>query len=152
MAQLPHGWIWDPFRILDLRPLNGRTTCIGEARTRGNDRCRFRLKQEHLEIADEILRSLALNQPTHPHLEDSLRQLARHLLCTENHTYQADDRTREFSDRVRYVAVDWMEKQQMLARTTQLEEQLAKRDNASESSKQDETNGKLQASIRPLDK
>ena len=123
MAQLPRGWIWDPFRTLNLRDKNANFTCIEEAVSENYTQCRNPINLEDRERADSILCSMASGQPTSVHLGDALEKLAEHLLCSF-HSDQKRNKVKEFSHKISYVEAELKEKRRLLSQIQDIQRDL----------------------------
>lgn len=128
MAHLPQGWIWDPFRtldLLDLPPTHENFTCIGITKKWKKPRCLWSIDADQSKGAEFILRLMALNHPATVLSGDLLAKLAGHLLCSEQHkSCQVNTKVKEFSRKIDFVVAELKERGNLLSRIQALEKLL----------------------------
>lgn len=90
---------WNAHKILGLDPMAATFTCIGNAITRGS-RCRRPINGMSRAAADRILGDMSREYYSGQRGNKQLYQLASHLLCTQNHQYQADEKVQAWSAKI----------------------------------------------------
>jgi hypothetical protein len=73
------------------------TTCCGK--TRANANCKNRISRQSRTDAAHLLQVLALQQPADDRLFESLRKIARLLLCKRNHQHKEDEQVQPLAKR-----------------------------------------------------
>lgn len=86
--------VWDPIRMCGMSDPDCTTTCCGK--TRANANCKNRISRQSRKDASHHLQLLA-QRPADDCLFNSLRKIARLLLCKRNH--QEDEQVRLLAER-----------------------------------------------------
>jgi hypothetical protein len=73
------------------------TTCCGK--TRANANCKNRISRQSRTDAAHLLQLLALRRPADDSLVESLRKIARLLLCKRNHQHKEDEQVQPLAER-----------------------------------------------------
>jgi hypothetical protein len=73
------------------------TTCCGK--TRANANCKNRISRQSRTDAAHLLQLLALQRPADDSLFESLRKIARLLLCKRNHQHKEDEQVQPLTER-----------------------------------------------------
>lgn len=90
------GTVWDPIQVCGISGLNYPTTCYGQTLVKA--RCRNRISEDSYKDAVHCLELLAQRPPDHNLLE-SLKKIARLLLCRRNHQHQEEKQVRPLAKR-----------------------------------------------------
>ncbi|MCJ1426589.1 hypothetical protein MMC29_004492, partial [Sticta canariensis] len=129
MATQAADWLWNPYQTLELHSLGGQFFCVGSSRSKGNSRCRLSIHYTKQLKAKEILNAMAVQKPSSEAVITALRELVFLLLCPEwhqNYAEQKEARVSDWSAKIQYIAVEFMEKQRMISQIQQLEADLSR--------------------------
>ncbi|KAL2838678.1 hypothetical protein BJX68DRAFT_279739 [Aspergillus pseudodeflectus] len=91
---------WDPIRVCGMSDPDCTTTCCGK--TRANANCKNHISRQSRTDAAHLLQLLALRRPADDSLVETLRKIARLLLCKRNHQHKEDEQ-------VQPLAMRWYE-------------------------------------------
>ena len=150
MATQAADWLWNPFMTLDLHSLGGHFFCVGYSRSQGNARCRLSIDPTKQLQAREILNAMAVQQPSSEAITTALEELVFILLCPEyhqNYLQQKVARVSDWSARIQYVAVEFMERQRMVSQIQRLEADLSGYQERSREREQENSNDELRQQL-----
>ncbi|KAL2787701.1 hypothetical protein BJX66DRAFT_327696 [Aspergillus keveii] len=89
--------VWDPIQVCGMSNPDCTTTCCGK--TRANANCKNRISRQSRTDAAHLLQLLALQRPADDSLFESLRKIARLLLCKRNHQHMEDEQVQPLAER-----------------------------------------------------
>ncbi|KAL3468686.1 hypothetical protein BJX99DRAFT_242931, partial [Aspergillus californicus] len=88
--------VWDPIRVCGMSDPDCTTTCCGK--TRANVNCKNRISRQSCTDAAHLLQ-LRAQRPADDSLLESLRKIARLLLCKRNHQHKEDEQVQPLAMR-----------------------------------------------------
>ncbi|KAJ1713205.1 hypothetical protein NYO67_4607 [Aspergillus flavus] len=88
--------VWDPIQVCGISDPSCTTTCYGQTLTKAS--CKNRISKESRKDAAHLIQLLA-QRPADHNLLESLKKIARLLLCKRNHQHQEGEQVRPLATR-----------------------------------------------------